>query len=368
MKRSPSVRRHRFPEARQRFDALRAASITYRVALGPRRGETAFTLQTLPPAHDDGPDEPLGAAGRFFLHAGVAAGANERGKLERLCCYITRPALSEKRLSLTARGDVRYRCKTPWRNGTTDVVLAPPDFLARLAALVPDPRANLPAPQARLRHRRRALWRLRRPSPPPRLYRGSPYRPDDPGAPRRQAPPCIIRRPHPCPAGPARPSPLRAGLIWSSSHEYHAPHRHRPLASDPRRPGGQARSRQASGHIPWTAHRFTSGSTHPGPWTCRAPGPPAPAHLFAPPRHPLPTASRHDRRALSRYTQEVRDGARASPPGGADAAGAEDGPAAAADVDEVVSSPTGAVPEPGPVRTPGPPTLRAVGAPDAGRD
>jgi hypothetical protein len=35
------------------------------------------------------------------LHAGVAAEAWERSKLERLCRYITRPAVSEKRLSLT---------------------------------------------------------------------------------------------------------------------------------------------------------------------------------------------------------------------------------------------------------------------------
>ena len=38
---------------------------------------------------------------------------------------------------------MRYRFKTPWRDGTTDVVLDPLDFLARLAALVPTPRVNL---------------------------------------------------------------------------------------------------------------------------------------------------------------------------------------------------------------------------------
>ena len=35
------------------------------------------------------------------------------------------------------------RFKTPWRDGTTEVVLDPLDFLARLAALVPRPRVNL---------------------------------------------------------------------------------------------------------------------------------------------------------------------------------------------------------------------------------
>ena len=33
--------------------------------------------------------------------------------------------------------------KTPYRNGTTHVILEPMDFIAKLAALVPKPRVNL---------------------------------------------------------------------------------------------------------------------------------------------------------------------------------------------------------------------------------
>ena len=71
--------------------------------------------------------------------------------------YITRPAVSTERLSLTAQGHVRYRLKTPYQDGTTDVVFEPLDFMARLAALVPTPRVNLTryhgvlAPNHRLR-------------------------------------------------------------------------------------------------------------------------------------------------------------------------------------------------------------------------
>jgi hypothetical protein len=39
------------------------------------------------------------------------ARADERQKLERLCRYVSRPAVSEKRLSLTANGQVRYQLK-----------------------------------------------------------------------------------------------------------------------------------------------------------------------------------------------------------------------------------------------------------------
>lgn len=44
----------------------------------------------------------------------MAARANQRGKLERLRRYISRPAVSEKRLSLTTNSLVRYQLKTPY--------------------------------------------------------------------------------------------------------------------------------------------------------------------------------------------------------------------------------------------------------------
>jgi hypothetical protein len=77
------------------------------------------------------------------LHAGVAAGADDRKKVDRLCRYIARPALAEGRLSLTPQGRVRYTLKTPYRDGTTHVVFEPLDFIARLAALKPTPRVHL---------------------------------------------------------------------------------------------------------------------------------------------------------------------------------------------------------------------------------
>jgi hypothetical protein len=57
---------------------------------------------------------------------------------------LSRPAVSEQRLSLTPNGNVRYQLKTPYRDGTTHVIFEPLDFIARLAAaLVPKPRVNL---------------------------------------------------------------------------------------------------------------------------------------------------------------------------------------------------------------------------------
>jgi hypothetical protein len=121
------------------MEQLLGSSITYRIAVGPQQGRKVFTLQTLP-ACDESFDDGAGKVAGFSLHAGVAARADERKKLERLCRYISRPAVSEKRLSLTPNGNVRYQLKTPYRDGTTHVIFEPLDFIARLAALVPKPR------------------------------------------------------------------------------------------------------------------------------------------------------------------------------------------------------------------------------------
>ena len=48
-----------------------------------------------------------------------------------------------RRLSLTRGGNVRYALKTLYRDGTTHVIFEPEDFIARLVALVPKPRAHL---------------------------------------------------------------------------------------------------------------------------------------------------------------------------------------------------------------------------------
>ena len=85
----------------------------------------------------------VGEVAGFSLHAGLATKANERAKLEHLCRYITRPAVSTKRLSMTRNGQVRYELKTPWRNGSNHVVFEPLDFISRLVSLVPKPRVSL---------------------------------------------------------------------------------------------------------------------------------------------------------------------------------------------------------------------------------
>ena len=99
--------------------AVGASAASYRIAVGPQQGRKVFTLQTLPDCRADNPHaHTVGKVAGFSLHAGVATRAHDREKLERLCRYIARPAVSTKRLSLTRNGKVRYELKTPYNDGT----------------------------------------------------------------------------------------------------------------------------------------------------------------------------------------------------------------------------------------------------------
>jgi hypothetical protein len=68
---------------------------------------------------------------------------NQRKELEHLCRYITRPVIANERLARNAAGQVVLTLKTPYRDGTTHIVMSPLEFMQRLAALVPRPRLNL---------------------------------------------------------------------------------------------------------------------------------------------------------------------------------------------------------------------------------
>jgi hypothetical protein len=142
---------------------LQGASVSYRIAMGPQQGQKVFTLQTLP-ASTEGEYGQLANTSGLSLHAGVSANADEHEKLERLCRYISRPAISEQRLSMTQHGKVRYELNAqrtgtgpPYRDGTTHVFFEPIDFIGKLTALIPPPRINLTrfygvfAPNSKLR-------------------------------------------------------------------------------------------------------------------------------------------------------------------------------------------------------------------------
>ena len=74
-------------------------SITYRIATGKQQERKVFTLQAVAPMPEQGLGSGCAAnVAGFSLHAGVMSNAQDRGKLERLCRYITRSGVSEKKV------------------------------------------------------------------------------------------------------------------------------------------------------------------------------------------------------------------------------------------------------------------------------
>jgi len=136
---------------------LQAAACTYRIAFGPRAGQKVLTVQGAMPRDADFKQTLCADIQGFSLHAAVRCGADDRQALEQLCRYITRPALANERVQTNAAGQVVLKLKTPWRDGTTHLVMSPLEFMQRLAALVPRPRLHLIrfhgvlAPNAKLR-------------------------------------------------------------------------------------------------------------------------------------------------------------------------------------------------------------------------
>src|SRR3954467_564927 len=93
----------------------------------------------------------------FSLDAAVRCGAHQRKELERLCRYITRPAIANERLKRNRAGQLVLQLKSPWRDRATHIVMSPLELMQRLAGLVPRPRLHLIrfhgvlAPHAKLR-------------------------------------------------------------------------------------------------------------------------------------------------------------------------------------------------------------------------
>ena len=123
--------------------SLQAASCTYRIALGPRAGQKVLSLHAVAGREGTNTAALCAEAHGFSLHAAVRTAAHQRKELERLCRYITRPALANERLSRDAKGQVVLRLKSPYRDGTTHIVMQPQEFMQRLGALVPRPRLHL---------------------------------------------------------------------------------------------------------------------------------------------------------------------------------------------------------------------------------
>ena len=84
------------------LSTLQWASCRYRIAFGPNAGRSILQRQDASRVADTVKPRCVSPHG-FSLHAGIRCWADQRRELERLCCYITRPALSHERVAPSAR-------------------------------------------------------------------------------------------------------------------------------------------------------------------------------------------------------------------------------------------------------------------------
>ena len=125
-------------------DTFNAASVRYRIAIGPTSGKKTLTLRSDALIRSDTQRKPFTVnRDGFSLNAAVACQPHQRDRLERLCRYVTRSPLALERLSTRSTGEVVYALKRPFRDGTTHFVFEPLEFLAKLAALIPRPWGRL---------------------------------------------------------------------------------------------------------------------------------------------------------------------------------------------------------------------------------
>jgi hypothetical protein len=125
---------------------LATASLRARILTGPDAGRRWRRLGDRVEPGDSDPDPEASIRvpqhEGMSLHADVAVPARDRRRLERLCRYVARPPLAHDRLDVTADGRLALRLKTPWRDGTTHVLMERHELLERLVPLIPPPRAH----------------------------------------------------------------------------------------------------------------------------------------------------------------------------------------------------------------------------------
>ena len=118
-----------------------AASIRYLSALGANAGKQLLRIISDSPSKDDDRFERTVAG--FNLHTSVAIEGHDRKALERILRYMGRPPLSQDRLKQAPDGQrLILTLKTPWRDGTSKIILSSFELLERLVAIIPPPRKN----------------------------------------------------------------------------------------------------------------------------------------------------------------------------------------------------------------------------------
>ncbi|MBU1241337.1 transposase [Myxococcota bacterium] len=118
---------------------ITGASIGHRIALGENAPNKVHRILQDPHEGQRSGHLCFSSSG-FSLHAATHIPAWDRKRLFNLCCYIARPPLSNESLRQLPNGDLTFKLKTPWDDGTTHLVFTPTELIEKLAAIIPPPR------------------------------------------------------------------------------------------------------------------------------------------------------------------------------------------------------------------------------------
>ena len=108
------------------FAKMLGASTKNLIAFGPNRNREIRKFIGPGWGYED--DSPVlssklcAAVNGFSLHAMTSIKSFQRKRLEGLCKYVLRPPIAIERLSLLGNGDVFYRLKKRWADGTSHII------------------------------------------------------------------------------------------------------------------------------------------------------------------------------------------------------------------------------------------------------
>ena len=125
--------------------AALSASVQSKIAFGPRAG---LWVRKIGKGFGFDEEAPLvkgtkcASINGFNLQAATFVGALHRRGLEELVAYMARPPLATDRLSVKEDGDLIYKMKRSFSDGTKAVLLSPMELIEKLCAMVAPPRGH----------------------------------------------------------------------------------------------------------------------------------------------------------------------------------------------------------------------------------
>ncbi len=128
------------------LDEAAGASIGLKIAFGPRAGKRVRRIANTFGYEGEVPvfkGHLVASLNGFTLHAARRVKKHQRGQLESLISYMGRSSFSSERLTLRSDGDLEYKMKRSFSDGSEKLVLSPTELIEKLVAIIPLPRAHL---------------------------------------------------------------------------------------------------------------------------------------------------------------------------------------------------------------------------------